>query len=160
MQLDHVALAVRSIEAVRDRLCRITGYSVATDKVTNTRQQVNVQFLSKPGSLDIKLIEPSGPDAPLVDFVKRGAGLHHLAFKVSDVGEACSDLAGRGARILVPPQPGEAFEDHLIAFVFLGGVLNAELLDTEERRSRRSDPAEHSPDDPSGSGSGLESQGR
>lgn len=136
MQLDHVALAVRSIDAARDRLCRLTGYTPATEKVTNTRERVNVQFLSKPGSIDIKLIEPSGPDAALWEFVRRGGGLHHLGFRVDDVPQACADLADLGARILVPPQPGEAFDDHLIAFAFLGAGLNSELIDTDERRGR------------------------
>lgn len=140
MYIDHVALAVRSIDAARARVCALTGYVPTTEKVTNTRQEVNVQFLSKPGSLDIKLIEPSGPGAPLVEFVRRGGGLHHLAFMTTDVQSACDELQSKGARVLVPPQPGEAFDDHLIAFAFLGAGLNAEIIDTYDRRSRLSDP--------------------
>lgn len=140
MYIDHVALAVRSIDAAVPRLCALTGYVPATEKVTNTRQQVNVLFISKPGSMDIKLIEPSGPDAPLVEFVRRGGGLHHLAFKAPDVQLACEELTANGARVLVPPQPGEAFDDHLIAFAFLGAGLNAEIIDTDDRRARLSKP--------------------
>jgi methylmalonyl-CoA/ethylmalonyl-CoA epimerase len=96
---------------------------------------VNVLFLSKPGSLDIKLIEPSGEDSPLWLFLKRGEGLHHLCFKVPDVATACAELSATGARVLAPPEPGEAFDDHMIAFCYLGFGLNVELIDTDARRN-------------------------
>lgn len=135
-QLDHVCLAVRNIAMARTVLMRTVGYQPRTEVVTNTRQQVRVQFMSKPGSLDIKLIEPSGPQSPLVDFIKRsGGGLHHLAFKTDAVDSAVTDLQARGAKILTPPQPGEAFDDADIAFAFLGAGLNVELIDTDARRA-------------------------
>lgn len=134
MQIDHIAVAVRSIEQAVERLRSLIGYEPKTVKVTNTRQKVNVQFLARPGSLDLKLIEPSTDDSPLRDFLKRGEGLHHVCFKVDDVERGCETLAARGARLLAAPQPGEAFDDHLIAFLYLGCGLNVEIIDTDERR--------------------------
>jgi len=134
MRIDHIAIAVRSIDAAAERLCALLGYARKTTKVTNTRQKVNVVFLSKDASLDIKLIEPSDSDSPLREFVEKGGGLHHLCFKVSDVTKACADLAGKGARVIAQPAPGEAFDDHLIAFLYLGLGLNVEVIDTDDRR--------------------------
>jgi methylmalonyl-CoA/ethylmalonyl-CoA epimerase len=134
MQIDHVAIAVRSIDTAADHLGRLLGYTRKTSTVTNTRQQVNVLFLSKDGSLDIKLIEPSAPESPLWDFVRKGGGLHHLCFRVPDVSAACADLATRGARVIAQPAPGEAFDEHLIAFLYLGMGLNVEVIDTDSRR--------------------------
>jgi methylmalonyl-CoA/ethylmalonyl-CoA epimerase len=135
MHLDHVCLAVRNIESARAMLEKTLGYRPRTAPVLNTRQKVVVQFLAKPGSLDIKLIEPAGPDSPLVEFIRRGGGgLHHLAFRCDDVARGCEELAARGARIVAAPQPGEAFDDASIAFAFLGMGLNIELIDTERRR--------------------------
>jgi len=136
MQLDHVCIAVRSIDNAADRLCELLGYVKKTTKVTNTRHRVNVQFLGKTDSLDIKLIEPADADSGLWEFIKKGGGLHHLGFKTSDVGQACAELAEKKVRILSAPAPGEAFEDHLIAFCYLGFGLNAEFIDTDERRNR------------------------
>jgi methylmalonyl-CoA/ethylmalonyl-CoA epimerase len=141
LHLDHVAVAVRSVEAAADRLCELLGYARRTEKVTNTRQQVNVLFLSKPGSLDIKLIEPSNEHSPLWNFVKTGGGLHHLCFRVPDVEAACGALAAKGARVIAPPQPGEAFNDQLIAFLYFGLGLNVEVIDTDERRAMLGSPA-------------------
>ncbi len=134
MQIDHIAVAVRSIDAAAERLSALLGYVRKTTKVTNSRQKVNVVFLSKEASLDIKLIEPSDAESPLWDFVRKGGGLHHLCFKVPDVATACAELAGKGARVIAQPAPGEAFDDHLIAFLYLGLGLNVEVIDTDARR--------------------------
>jgi methylmalonyl-CoA/ethylmalonyl-CoA epimerase len=141
MQIDHVAIAVRSVETAADRLGTLLGYARDTAVVTNTRQRVRVLFLRKKGSLGIKLIEPSEPESPLWDFVRKGGGLHHLCFKVADVKAACDDLTGKGARVLAPPAPGEAFDDNLIAFCYLGLGLNVELVDTDARRGQIADSA-------------------
>lgn len=140
-RLDHVCLAVRKIAPARAMLERMLGYSARTEPVENTRQQVVVQFMSKPGSIDIKLIEPSSLESPLIEFIKRsGGGLHHLAFRTASVTEATRDLEGKGAKIVAAPQPGEAFDNALIAFAFLGMGLNAEIIDTDARRASL-DPA-------------------
>src|SRR5215204_1666881 len=115
MDIDHIAIAVRDVDRAAERLCGLLGYVPETAAVINTRQKVSVMFLRKHGSPGLKLIQPSEPDSPLWDFVRKGGGLHHLCFKVRDVAEACEQLQSRGARVLAAPAPGEAFNDHLIA---------------------------------------------
>jgi methylmalonyl-CoA/ethylmalonyl-CoA epimerase len=136
LRLDHVAIAVRSIETAADSPTWLLGYQRITGKVTNTRQRVNVLFIGREGSLPIKLIEPSDDESPLWDFVRKGGGFHHVCFKAPDVEAACAELSARGARVIAAPQPGEAFDDQLIAFVYLGLGLSAEIIDTDRRRNR------------------------
>ena len=137
-QLDHICLAVRKLAPARAILERMFGYEARTEPVINTRQQVVVQFMRKAGSIDIKLIEPSSMDSPLVEFIKRsGGGLHHFAMKTESVAAAVDDLERQGAKIVARPQPGEAFDDAAIAFAFLGAGMNVELIDTDARRSER-----------------------
>jgi methylmalonyl-CoA/ethylmalonyl-CoA epimerase len=135
VRIDHICVAVRSIEKAAPKLCGLLGFSVKTTKVTNTRQQVNVLFLHRPGSIDIKLIEPSGEESPLWQFLKRGEGLHHLCFKADDVRTQLAALEKLGLRVLAQPAPGEAFDDELIAFGYAGAGLNIELIDTDRRRN-------------------------
>jgi len=135
MKLDHVCIAVRSIDQAREKLCPMLGYSPRTAKVTNSRQQVVVQFLQKSGSVDLKLIEPSDGSSPLIDFIKKGGGLHHLCFQAEDGASAIQSLCDNGARVVTQPQPGEAFDDNLISFLFLGFGLSIEIIDTDKRRS-------------------------
>ena len=44
--------------------------------------------------------------------------LHHLCFKCDNMDTELSWMKNQGMRILVEPQPGEAFENENIAFVF------------------------------------------
>ena len=121
MHLDHVAIAVRSIDSAAARLGPLLGYAPRTDRVSNTRELVNVVFLARPGSIDLKLIEPSSEDSPLWGWLRRqGEGLHHVCFRADDTTEMLQELAGRGLRVLADPAPGEAFDDHLIAFGYAG----------------------------------------
>ncbi|MCU7874356.1 MAG: VOC family protein [Candidatus Thiodiazotropha sp. (ex Lucinoma borealis)] len=134
MQIDHICIAVRSIDRAMDRFNDIFGYHQKTEKVTNTRQQVNVVFLEKAGSLDIKLIEPSCKKSPLISFLKKGEGLHHICFKSEttvDV-ELCK-LKDKGVRVLTEPEIGEAFDNEKISFIYAGFGLNIELIDTDKR---------------------------
>lgn len=140
MTIDHIAIAVRSVEVAAERFCTLFGYHRATSPVTNSRQQVNVLFLRRAGSIDLKLIEPSTPESSLWDFIRKGGGLHHLCFRVPDVPAGCAQLASHGARVVAAPAPGEAFDDHLIAFCYVGLGLNVELIDTDQRRDALPDP--------------------
>ncbi len=142
MTIDHLAIAVRSVEQAADRLCTLFGYSRHTDTITNTRQDVRVLFLKKNDSLPLKLIEPASDASPLWDFVRKGGGLHHVCFKAANVETACSELTAKGARLLSPPHPGEAFDDEPIAFLYAGLGLNVEVIDTDRRRGARGDGEE------------------
>ena len=135
MKIDHIAIAVSSVDVAADKLCALLGYARKTAKVLNTRQKVVVLFLGKGHSMDIKLIEPSEADSPLWAFIRKGGGLHHLCFSVPDVSAACEGLSAKGARVVTAPAPGEAFDDNLIAFCYLGLGLNIELIDTDARRA-------------------------
>lgn len=134
MRLDHVCIAVRSIDAAATRLAPLLGYTPRTQRVTNTRQKVNVVFLSSPRSIDIKLIEPASDDSPLWATLRKGEGLHHICFRTDDTARTLAELASIGMRILSAPAPGEAFDDHLIAFGYVGCGVNVELIDTDDRR--------------------------
>lgn len=134
MNIDHICIAVRRIDPARDKLCKLFGYSPKTQKVENTRQEVVVQFIGKSGSVDIKLIEPAGPNSPLIEYLRSGPGLHHICFATEDTTESTNRLVKQGCRLLSEPQPGEAFDDNLISFVYAGFGLNVEVIDTEERR--------------------------
>ncbi len=93
---------------------------------------MRVVFLTKANSLDVKLIEPSEPDSTIARLAARGGGLHHLCFRCEDVNTTLLQLKAKKQRIIASPQPGEAFDNHDIAFVYSQGV-NIELIDTEER---------------------------
>jgi methylmalonyl-CoA/ethylmalonyl-CoA epimerase len=79
------------------------------------------------------LIEPLETNESLIKFVNRGGGFHHICFKCSDINNKIEELKDKGLIMLVPPQPGEAFNNNNIAFLFAKYGLNLELIDTDER---------------------------
>lgn len=133
MIIDHICFAVKSLNEGIDYWGRIFGYNQMTFPVVNTRQKVKVVFLSKEGSLPVKLIEPVEGNISLQNFVNRGGGFHHICFKCANVETTAGKLAENGLITLTPSQPGEAFNNHNIAFLLAKYGLNMELIDTDEK---------------------------
>lgn len=133
MVIDHVGIVVPSLEQGIRQWEELFGYRKNSEIVLNSRQRVRVVFLAKQESLTIKLLEPSGPDSPVATFARRGGGLHHLCFRCNDMKVQIPLLKEKGARFIVPPQPGEAFGNRDIAFFLAGNNLNVELIDTTHK---------------------------
>ncbi len=131
MKIDHIGIVVRDIPAAISHWHTIFGYTQLTEIVVNSRQKVKVVFLRKKNSILIKLIEPVDDSSPIYQFARRGGGLHHLCFKCDDMQREIKRLEDLDLRILVPPQPGEAFDNNDIAFIFAKMGLNIELIDTD-----------------------------
>ena len=133
MLIDHIGIVIPSIEDGIQQWQQLFGYRKASEVVENTRQKVRVVFLSKEGSTLIKLVEPSAADSPVSAFARKGGGLHHLCFRCNDLDVQVPLLQAHGAKFIVPPEPGEAFNGEDIAFFLTRNNLSVELIDTEEK---------------------------
>ncbi len=120
--LDHVAIAVRSLESA------LAVYRDALGIECSGREQVageavNVAFLPV-GGTRIELLEPSDPGSTLARSIQaRGEGLHHICFEVDDLHGALEELRARGCRVL---DEREGAGGTRVAFVHpksTGGVL-------------------------------------
>ena len=78
------------------------------------------------GDSFVQLLRPLGPDTPVGRFLAdRGPGLHHLAFRVTDIEAALAIFRAEGAR-LIDEVPRNGSRGTRIAFVHpkaMGGVL-------------------------------------
>ena len=133
MKVDHICFAVKHLAEGISYWESVFGYRQMTGVVRNTLQKVKVVFLTKEDSVLVKLIEPTEDNQSLINFVSKGGGFHHLCFRVEEIGEKIIELKGKGLLTLVPPQPGEAFNNHDIAFMLARYGLNIELIDTDEK---------------------------
>lgn len=133
MDIDHIGIVVRSLEKGIEQWEKAFGYRKMTEPVLNTRQKVRVVFLSKDKSIPIKLIQPSDQSSPIYKFACKGGGMHHICFKCEDMGTEIKRLKDEKFRMLTPPEPGEAFENEPIAFLFGANGLNIELIETDKR---------------------------
>ncbi len=136
MKIDHICFAVSDIKSGISYWDSVFGYKQMTRVVVNTLQKVKVVFLSKNDSIVVKLIEPLEDNIALLNFVKRGGGFHHICFKCDDLNGTIDDLRMKGLVTLVPPQPGEAFNNKDIAFMLAKYGINIGLIDTEEKAER------------------------
>ena len=133
MIIDHIGIVVKDLEAGIAHWRDVFGYSQLTDVVVNKRQKVKVVFLEKKDSILIKLVTPLDKTSPVHAFARRGGGLHHLCFKCNNLEQELQRLKAHDLRVLVPPQPGEAFANENIAFLFAKMGLNIELIDTDKK---------------------------
>jgi methylmalonyl-CoA/ethylmalonyl-CoA epimerase len=135
MVIDHICFAVKNLEEAIAYWESVFGYRQMTEVVENTLQKVKVAFVNKEDSTLIKLIEPVDGNLSLQNFVNRGGGFHHICFRCDSIKETMTNLSAKGLLTLVPPQPGEAFNNHDIAFLLGRYGMNIELIDTEEKAS-------------------------
>jgi methylmalonyl-CoA/ethylmalonyl-CoA epimerase len=133
MNIDHICFAVKNLQDGIAYWESVFGYRQMTKIVENSLQKVKVVFLRKDDSITIKLIEPVEGNLSMLNFVNKGGGFHHVCFKCSDIDETITELNKKGLLTLVPPQPGEAFNNNNIAFLLARYGLNIELIDTDEK---------------------------
>lgn len=133
MIIDHICFAVRNLTEGIAWWERVFGYKQMTSVIENSRQKVKVTFLNKEDSVTVKLIEPLESNQSLLNFVNKGGGFHHICFKCDNIEKDLKTLSMKGLLTLVQPQPGEAFNNHNIAFLLAKYGLNIELIDTDEK---------------------------
>lgn len=102
--LDHIGIAVRSLEAAK--IYELLGLSVQHTEVVET-QKVKTAFLSV-GDSNLELLEPTSLDSPIAKFIeKRGEGIHHICFRVDDIEAHLERLKADGYRLVnESPVPG------------------------------------------------------
>ncbi|MBU6341283.1 MAG: methylmalonyl-CoA epimerase [Bacteroidetes bacterium] len=94
-QIDHIGIAVKNLadsNAVFEKLLGKPHYkieTVASEKVSTSFFQI--------GDSKIELLEASDPESPIAKFIeKRGEGIHHIAFEVSDIHAEVERLEAEG----------------------------------------------------------------
>lgn len=123
MKIDHLGVAVNSIQAARG-FYEALGLAV-THEETVEHEQVRTAMIPL-GESRIELLEPTSEDSTVGRFLKkRGEGLHHVAVHVEDIGATLKALRSKGVR-LVSEEVQVGAGGHLYFFVHpssAGGVL-------------------------------------
>ena len=124
MKLNHIGIAVRSIESQLTVWKEVLGLDLI-DVVQVPEQKVLVAMLDV-GGVHIELLEASDTTSPIHAFIqKRGEGLHHLCFGVDDIERVLQSMKTREVK-LIDEVPRLGASGKKIAFVHpksMGGVL-------------------------------------
>lgn len=130
MKIDHLGIAVRSIEGslafYRD------GLGLELDCVETIADQGARVALLEVGESRIELLEPVSEESVLGRFLaKRGEGLHHICYEVEDLTGKLEELRSRGARVL-DGYPRRGAEGKLVAFLHPASA-NGVLVELSEK---------------------------
>ena len=115
IRIDHIGIAVRNMAESNDLFARLLGEAhykieaVESEKVATSFFQV--------GESKIELLEATDPESPVAKFIeKRGEGIHHIAFEVSDIRAEIDRLEAEGF-IPLNREPKRGADNKLVAFL-------------------------------------------
>lgn len=123
-KIEHIGIAVKSIDAyikMYEQLLNTPCYKleeVASEGVKTAFYRV--------GPNKIELLEATRPDSPIAKFIeKKGEGIHHIAYAVTNIVEEIDRLKGLGFELL-NNAPKNGADNKEIVFLHprsAGGVL-------------------------------------
>ena len=129
-RIHHVGVAVVDLDE-SIRLYQSALGAQLVHRATNEKDGLEAAFL-RVGDGEVELMAALREDSPVGKFMaKRGPGLHHVAYAVTDIGKALADARTSGLE-LIDSEPRMGMHGGLIAFVHpksIGGVLT-EFVET------------------------------
>jgi methylmalonyl-CoA/ethylmalonyl-CoA epimerase len=128
--IDHVAIAVKDLDAAIDYYRRAFGAEVQHREIVES-DGVDEALIEVAGSY-IQLTAPTRPDSPVARFLeRRGEGLHHVGYRVENCAEALAHMVAAGATAIdAEPRPGS--RGTTVAFVHPKGSLGTLIELVEE----------------------------
>lgn len=123
-KIEHIGIAVNSLEegeALYESLLGVKPYKreeVLSEKVTTS--------FFRQGPNKIELLAPIGDDGPISKYLaKKGPGIHHIAYAVTDILAEMERLKSEGFQLL-NEEPKKGADNKYVCFVHpksAGGVL-------------------------------------
>ncbi len=114
-KIDHIGIAVKNLESAIQFYRDVFG--LECKKIEEVPgQKVNTAMFPL-GDIKIELLEATSPDSPIAKFIsKRGEGIHHIAYKVSNIEKSLSNLKNNNIE-LIHEEPQKGTGDQRIAFL-------------------------------------------
>ena len=132
LKIEHLGIAVKELQnaiPLFESLLNTPCYK--TEAVAS--EGVKTAFF-KTGDSKIELLDASGEDSPIAKFIsKKGEGIHHIAFEVTDIVAEMERLAGLGFEIL-NKTPKVGADNKLVCFLHPKGTNGVLIELCQERR--------------------------
>ncbi|MDX1316902.1 MAG: methylmalonyl-CoA epimerase, partial [Xanthomarina gelatinilytica] len=114
-KIEHIGIAVKDLDASNRLFSKLFGkphYKI--EEVAS--EGVNTSFFQV-GENKIELLEATKPDSPIAKFIeKKGEGIHHIAFDVTDIHAEIARLKDEGF-IVLNEIPKKGADNKLVAFL-------------------------------------------
>ncbi|MCC4230397.1 methylmalonyl-CoA epimerase [Zunongwangia profunda] len=114
-KIEHIGIAVSDLEAANKTYAAVMGKPhYKTEAVLS--EGVNTSFFEI-GESKIELLAATSADSAIAkSILKRGEGIHHIAFAVDDIEAEINRLKKEGFRLL-NEQPKQGADSKLVAFM-------------------------------------------
>jgi methylmalonyl-CoA/ethylmalonyl-CoA epimerase len=126
--IHHLGVAVEDLDEAVDTYQRVFGAELENRDLVET-QGVEAAAM-RVGHSRVELVAPLADDTPVGKFLaKRGPGMHHVAYEVTDLRRELADLAEQGVQV-IDEEPHRGLFGLEVAFIHpdsTHGVL-AELV--------------------------------
>jgi methylmalonyl-CoA/ethylmalonyl-CoA epimerase len=130
-KLNHVAIAVTSVEAAAKQYKSILGANISSpmDLPLHGVKTIFVEL----DNTKIELLEPIGDNSPIKKFLKKNplGGMHHICYEVPNIIDACDKLKAEGATILGSGEPTIGAHGKPVIFIHPKN-FNGTLIELEE----------------------------
>ncbi|XLS31043.1 methylmalonyl-CoA epimerase [Flavobacteriaceae bacterium M23B6Z8] len=114
-KIEHLGIAVKNIETSNSLFEKLLG--VAPYKSESVESEGVTTSFFKTGANKIELLEATNPDSPIAKFIeKKGEGIHHIAFDVTDIKAEVARLKEEGFTIL-NETPKEGADNKWVVFL-------------------------------------------
>ena len=114
-KIEHIGIAVKDLEASNALFASLFGVDhYKVEEVVS--EGVKTSFF-KAGPNKIELLEATNPKSPIAKFIeKKGEGVHHIAFAVTDIVSEIARLKSEGF-IVLNETPKKGADNKLVAFL-------------------------------------------
>jgi methylmalonyl-CoA/ethylmalonyl-CoA epimerase len=114
-KLEHIGIAVKSLSHSVPLFESLLNTHCYKEELVES-ESVRTAFFAT-GEQKIELLESTSPDGIIARFIeKKGEGIHHIAFAVTDIEAEMKRLAAAGFRLLnEKPKPGA--DNKLVCFL-------------------------------------------
>lgn len=120
LKIEHLGIAVKDLEQSNKLFSKLFGKE-PYKRETVESEGVSTSFFIM-GDNKIELLEATKPDSAIAKFIeKKGEGIHHVAFEVTDIYAEMKRLQEEGFT-LISDQPKKGADNKLICFLHPKGT--------------------------------------
>jgi methylmalonyl-CoA/ethylmalonyl-CoA epimerase len=119
--IEHIGIAVTNLQEAEERFTRLLGIAPYKRETVESEHVTTSFFLV--GTTKIELLCATSPESAIARFIeKKGEGIHHIAFRSSDVRAELDRVSAEGFD-LIHQQPKDGADGMEIAFLHPKGTL-------------------------------------
>lgn len=118
--IEHIGIAVKDLEFSNDLFAKLLG--TAPYKQEGVESEGVITSFFQTGQTKIELLQATHADSPIAKFIdKKGEGIHHIAFEVTDILAEMERLKNEGF-ILLNEVPKKGADNKLVCFLHPKGT--------------------------------------